>query len=92
MGIRGGLCIAAALVVYLLVNVLKEPGKMAPETRAFAPGTFLPLMHEMLGAVGISVSRTPLNLSALLAVLAGYVDAAACGVMVKELQISSFPR
>jgi ABC-type uncharacterized transport system permease subunit len=27
--------IAAALLGYLLVNVLKEPGNMAPESRAF---------------------------------------------------------
>lgn len=62
--------IAAALVVYLLVNVLKVPGKMAPETRNFAPGTFLPLMHEMLGAVGIKVSKTPMNITSLLALAA----------------------
>ena len=29
--------IASALLVYLLVNVLKEPGNMTPESRAFAP-------------------------------------------------------
>ena len=29
--------IASALLVYLLVNALKEPGNMAPESRAFAP-------------------------------------------------------
>lgn len=62
--------IAAALVVYLLVNVLKVPGKMAPETRNFAPGTNLPMMHEMLGALGIAMSRTPMNLTSLLALAA----------------------
>lgn len=30
--------IAAALMVYLLVNVLIVPGKMAPETRTFLAG------------------------------------------------------
>ena len=29
--------IAAALMVYLLVNVLIAPGSMAPQTRTFAP-------------------------------------------------------
>jgi simple sugar transport system permease protein len=62
--------IASALLVYLLVNVMKVPGAMAPETASFPEGSFLPLMHEMLGAVGIGVSRTPMNLSSLLAVLA----------------------
>lgn len=65
--------IAAALIVYLLVNVMKVPGKMAPETRSFPPGTFLPLMNEMLGAIGIRVAKTPMNLSSLLALLAAYL-------------------
>jgi simple sugar transport system permease protein len=65
--------IASALVVYLLVNVLKVPGSMAPETRNFAPGTHLPFIHEMLGAVGIPMSRTPMNLTSLLALLAAFL-------------------
>ena len=65
--------IASALVVYLLVNVLKVPGSMAPETRNFSEGTFLPFMHEMLGAVGITMSRTPMNLSSILALLAAFL-------------------
>ncbi|MCB1353961.1 MAG: ABC transporter permease [Rhodobacteraceae bacterium] len=65
--------IASALVVYLLVNVMKVPGSMSPETRNFAPGTHLPFMHEMLGAIGITVAKTPMNLSALLALLAAFL-------------------
>jgi general nucleoside transport system permease protein len=65
--------IASALVVYLLVNVLKVPGEMSPETRNFAEGTFLPFMHEMLAAVGIEMSRTPMNLSAILALIAAFL-------------------
>jgi simple sugar transport system permease protein len=65
--------IAAALSVYLLVNVIKEPGQMAPETRSFPEGTFLPFMHEMLGAIGIKMSRTPMNLTAILALLAAFL-------------------
>ena len=49
--------IASALVVYLLVNVLKVPGSMAPETRNFPEGTFLPFMHEILGASSASRCR-----------------------------------
>jgi simple sugar transport system permease protein len=64
--------IASALVVYLLVNVMKAPG-MAPETENFAPGTFLPFMHEMLANVGITMSRTPMNLTALIALLAAFL-------------------
>jgi simple sugar transport system permease protein len=64
--------IASALVVYLLVNVLKAPG-MAPETENFSEGTFLPFMHEMLDAVGIPMSKTPMNLTAVLALVAAYL-------------------
>ncbi|MBP7002092.1 ABC transporter permease [Amaricoccus sp.] len=65
--------IASALVVYLLVNVLKVPGSMAPETRNFAQGAHLPFMHEMLAAVGVKMSRTPMNLTSLLALLAAFL-------------------
>ena len=65
--------IASALVVYLLVNVLKVPGSMAPETAGFPPGTFLPTMQEILARLGIRVSKTPLNLSGLLALLAAFL-------------------
>lgn len=62
--------LAAALLGYLLVGVLKEPGNMAPETRAFADSARMPGVHEWLGAIGISWPKTPLNGSVLLAVLA----------------------
>ena len=65
--------IASALVVYLLVNVLKVPGSMAPETRNFAEGTFLPFIHEMLADVGITMSKTPMNLSSILALIAAFL-------------------
>jgi general nucleoside transport system permease protein len=65
--------IASALVVYLLVNVLKVPGSMAPETRNFPEGTHLPFMHEILGALGIAMSNTPLNFSAILALVAAFL-------------------
>ncbi len=62
--------IAAALVVYLLVNVMKVPGSMVPETRTFAPQGQLPLMSEAFGWFGISIAKTPLNLSFVLALAA----------------------
>jgi general nucleoside transport system permease protein len=62
--------IASALLIYLLVNVIKEPGNMTPESRAFGPAAQLPGMHEMLGWVAIAWPRTPLNFSVLLAVAA----------------------
>jgi simple sugar transport system permease protein len=62
--------IAAALLAYLLVNPLKEPGNMTPESAAFAASARLPGMHEMLDWFGIEWPRTPLNASVLLAALA----------------------
>jgi general nucleoside transport system permease protein len=62
--------IAASLLIYLLVGVMKEPGNMSPETRAFGPGAQMPGVHTMLAAVGIEWPRSPLNASVLLAVAA----------------------
>jgi simple sugar transport system permease protein len=62
--------IASSLSVYLLVNVMKVPGSMVPETRAFAPTGHLPYVSEMFAAVGVKISKTPLNISFLLALAA----------------------
>jgi simple sugar transport system permease protein len=62
--------IASALVIYLLVGVIKEPGNMSPESRAFAASAVLPGAHQLLGALGIEWPRTPLNASVLLALAA----------------------
>jgi len=61
--------IAAALMNYLLVNVFIKPGQMSPESRAFADEAWLPFAHEMLGWVGIEVTRSPLNMSFLWALV-----------------------
>jgi general nucleoside transport system permease protein len=62
--------IAASLLIYLLVGVMKEPGNMSPETRSFGPGAQMPGVHTMLAAVGIEWPRSPLNASVLLAIAA----------------------
>ena len=59
--------IASAVMTHLLVNVLIKPGQQSPETREFAPSTWLPQLHE----VGWGIGRSPLNLSFLFALLAG---------------------
>ena len=56
-------------MVYLLVNVLIKPGSMSPETREFTETSWLPFMHEILGKFGFEVTRTPLNLSFILALV-----------------------
>ena len=62
--------IASALMVYLLVNVMIKPGQMSPESREFAESAWLPMAHEIFAAIGIDVSRSPLNLTFILAITA----------------------
>lgn len=61
--------IAFALMNYLLVYVLIKRGQMSPESRAFAPNTTLPFIHELLAKIGITITETPLNVSIFWAVL-----------------------
>lgn len=55
--------IAASIMVYLLVNVLIQPGQMSPESRLFDEAAWLPFMHEFLAQFGWQVTRSPLNVS-----------------------------
>ncbi|BAL97890.1 ABC transporter permease [Rubrivivax gelatinosus] len=66
--------VAAALLGWLLVGPLKEPGNMTPESAAFADSAHLPGLHEALGWIGVEWPKTPLNLSL------GLAAAAAVGV------------
>jgi simple sugar transport system permease protein len=59
--------IASALLVYLLVNVIKVPGSMSPETARF--GVSLPNANDVFPWVGFPRS-TPLNVTFLLALVA----------------------
>ena len=61
--------IAAALMVYLLAGIMREQGNMSPETTEFASSAFLPFAHEIFAAVGITITRTPLNLSLVWALI-----------------------
>ena len=62
--------IAATLVQYLLVNVLRKEGSMQPETRTFEAGAHLPKLQEVVSWLGIDMARSPLNLSFIVALLA----------------------
>jgi general nucleoside transport system permease protein len=59
--------IATALMSFLLVNVFRVPGSMAPESRGFAPNATVPQLHDLLKPLGLNWPATPLNLSFLLA-------------------------
>jgi general nucleoside transport system permease protein len=63
--------IAAALMTHLLVNVLIKPGQQSPETREFAPSTWLPQLHDVARALGWEIGHSPVNLSLVLALAAG---------------------
>ncbi len=60
--------IAAAIMVYLMVNVLIAPGSMSPESREFTTAQ-LPVISDMLNHMGYAVDQSPLNLSIVLALL-----------------------
>ena len=62
--------IAAALMTYLLVNVLINPGQQSPETREFSETTFMPQLHQLLEKLGVTATATPLNLAFVLALAA----------------------
>jgi simple sugar transport system permease protein len=62
--------LAAALMGYLLVEVLKEPGTMDLQSRAFEPAARMPAVHELFLALGVEWPATPLNLTVVVAVLA----------------------
>ena len=62
--------LAATLLVYLLVGPLKLTGSMAPETARFVPAATLPLVNQMAASLGITLPRTPLNLSFVIAIVA----------------------
>lgn len=64
--------IAAALLNYLLVNILKPAGSMDPATASFAVGTHLPTFEDMSVALGFGkmFRSSPANVSFFLALIA----------------------
>ena len=65
--------IAAALLNYLLVNILIPEGSMDPATASVPEATHLPTLHDLLAPLGISFSKAaPANVSLLVALLAAF--------------------
>ena len=63
--------IAAAVLNYVLVNMLRPKGSMDPATARFGETVHLPTLHEMLAPFGIEFSKSaPANVTLLVAVLA----------------------
>lgn len=66
--------IVAALMVYLLVEILKPEGSMDPATRRFGDGVALPQLSDIFGLFGIPFSdAAPANISFFIAILACYL-------------------
>lgn len=63
--------IAAAVLSYVLVNLLRPIGSMDPASARFPAETALPRLSELAASVGIAWGRnTPVNITFLVAVLA----------------------
>jgi simple sugar transport system permease protein len=59
--------IASSLMVYLMVNIFKLQGQMAPVSRVFEDSATLPMFHEMVSWIGFSFEQSPMNLSFFIA-------------------------
>ncbi|KAJ02820.1 ABC transporter permease [Sulfitobacter mediterraneus] len=63
--------IAASLLNYLLVNLMRPKGSMDPATAHFREATNLPTLHDLLAPFGIAFSKSaPANVSLLVAIAA----------------------
>ena len=63
--------IAAAVLNYILVNMMRPQGSMDPATARFPDATKLPTLHDLLSPIGINFSKAaPANISLLVAVAA----------------------
>lgn len=62
--------LAAAMMTYLLVEILIEPGQQAPRTAEFDTNAFLPYVHDIIRGLGIPFGQSSLNLSFVVAIIA----------------------
>jgi simple sugar transport system permease protein len=65
--------IASAFMGYLLVDVLRKPGQMNPETPGFPSGATIPQIRDLVAYLGWQWPDTPFNLSFVLALLCAYL-------------------
>ncbi|MCF6231989.1 MAG: ABC transporter permease [Rhodobacteraceae bacterium] len=66
--------IAAAVLNYVLVNVMRPKGSMDPATAKFPEAVHLPSLHDLLAPLGISFSKAaPANISLLIAIAACFL-------------------
>ena len=65
--------IAASAMVYLLVDVLKPLGSMAPQTRTFLPDAQLPKLNWLIELFMGPIRSAPFNISFLLALVMAFL-------------------
>ncbi|MBL0375198.1 ABC transporter permease [Rhizobium sp. KVB221] len=65
--------IANSLMLWMLNNVFKPLGQMAPQSRTFGEGGHLPKLDWLLAIFGLDNRNSPFNLSFLLALVAAYL-------------------
>ncbi|MEM9106409.1 MAG: ABC transporter permease, partial [Pseudomonadota bacterium] len=65
--------IASSLMVYMLVEVLKPAGSMAPQTVTFEPGGHIPRLDWLMSLFGLDIGGAPFNLSFILALVAAFL-------------------
>lgn len=59
--------LASSLMVYMLVNVLREPGNMSPESQLFPQNSWFPFIHDLSTNFGFVMEESPLNVSLFVA-------------------------
>ena len=64
--------LAATLMSYLLVSVMRLPGQMNTETPEFAAQSNVPQLNALWRALGVKVPDTPLNFSFVFALAAAF--------------------
>ncbi len=57
--------LAASLMVFLLVDVFRDPGQMSTQSRGFTESASLPEIAQLFAMIGIKIPSTPLNMSLL---------------------------
>ena len=62
--------VAAALMTYLMVNVLIVPGSQIPESARFGEGALMPRLSGLFAVFGLDLGRSPLNVSLFVALIA----------------------
>jgi general nucleoside transport system permease protein len=65
--------IAASLMAYVLVKVLKPLSAMGPSTRPFEAGGYIPRLGQILGYFGINAGTSPANLALFVAIFAAWL-------------------